>query len=197
MALYTTYTDGELVTLLQQSDEHAFREIYVRYREQLSGYAFNFSGNREDGLDVVQDIFASLWNLRNQLTITYSLRSYLYQAVRNGCISKITKMERGDLLLQSLAAMLQQDNFTSPHLKIEANETSRRIDEAIHQLPDKMQQVFRLSREEGLSHSEIGERLQISPHTVKAQVQNALKIIRSQVGNISGGIFVLIGRLLD
>ncbi|MNY37362.1 RNA polymerase sigma factor [compost metagenome] len=47
-------------------------------------------------------------------------------------------------------------------------------------MPPKMREVFEMSRREGLSHTEIGERLGISDLTVKKQVSKAVTILRKK-----------------
>jgi RNA polymerase sigma-70 factor (family 1) len=196
MALYSTLTDGDLVSLLQKSDEKAFTEIYIRYRGSLSAYAFNFCGNREDALDVAQDLFASIWNLRHQLNISHSLRAYLYQSVRNGCLQKLEKTGKHNALLNNLATRLTNEDLSLNH-HLDAKDFSNKLSVVINNMPDKMQQVFRMSREEGLTHAEIGEKLDISPLTVKTHVQNALKLIRSHVGKVSGWLLLLLSDLFN
>ncbi|MGH2624180.1 MAG: sigma-70 family RNA polymerase sigma factor, partial [Sphingobacterium sp.] len=56
------------------------------------------------------------------------------------------------------------------------------IESEIQSLPKKMKEIFILSRKEHLSHKEISEKLNISEKTVKNQVNNALKILRSKFG---------------
>jgi RNA polymerase sigma-70 factor (ECF subfamily) len=60
-----------------------------------------------------------------------------------------------------------------------AKELSNTIEGRIKELPGKMQQVFVLSRQQNLSISEISEMLNIAPRTVKNQISNALKILRT------------------
>ncbi|MBO9573143.1 MAG: sigma-70 family RNA polymerase sigma factor, partial [Chitinophagaceae bacterium] len=53
-----------------------------------------------------------------------------------------------------------------------------KVSETIESLPPECRKIFKLSREEGLSHSEIADRLAISPRTVENQVSKALKAVR-------------------
>jgi RNA polymerase sigma-70 factor (ECF subfamily) len=58
-------------------------------------------------------------------------------------------------------------------------------------MPDKMREVFRLSRREHLTHREIANRLQISEETVKKQIYLALKILKSNLGNTSLAMLIM------
>jgi len=63
-----------------------------------------------------------------------------------------------------------------------AKELSVTIEGEIRELPKKMQEVFILSRQQNLSVNEISETLNITPRTVKNQLSNALKILRTKLG---------------
>ena len=63
-----------------------------------------------------------------------------------------------------------------------AKELSATIEGEIRELPKKMQEVFILSRQQNLSVNEISETLNITPRTVKNQLSNALKILRTKLG---------------
>lgn len=56
------------------------------------------------------------------------------------------------------------------------------VEKEIAALPPQMQKVFQLSRNSHLSHNEIAELLNTSPLTVRKQIQNSLKILKSKLG---------------
>src|SRR5690606_26298278 len=62
--------------------------------------------------------------------------------------------------------------------QLDANFTQSLIDEAVNKLPAKRKQVFLLSRKEGLSRKEIATRLNVSEHTVRNQLVEALQCVR-------------------
>lgn len=69
--------------------------------------------------------------------------------------------------------------FTNPEaLQLEADEMMMLVAEAVSQLPDRCREVFRKSREEGLSNAAIADQMQISVKTVEAQITKALRRIR-------------------
>lgn len=72
-----------------------------------------------------------------------------------------------------------------------AKELAQTINNRVGELPHKMQKVFVLSRYEHLSINEISESLNITPRTVKNQLSNALKILRTRVGMLLVLFFVL------
>jgi len=69
------------------------------------------------------------------------------------------------------------------------------IEKEIQALPSKMRQIFELSRKQYLSYKEIAEQLEISEHTVKSQVSNALRILKLKLGVSAGAILFLLHHL--
>ncbi|MNL67317.1 RNA polymerase sigma factor [compost metagenome] len=65
------------------------------------------------------------------------------------------------------------------------------IEKEIAALPQKMREVFELSRKQNLSHKEIAEQLGISEQTVSKQVTNALKILKTKLGLMLYLVFLI------
>jgi RNA polymerase sigma factor (sigma-70 family) len=65
---------------------------------------------------------------------------------------------------------------------VREHQLSQLIEQEINQLPPKMREIFVLSRKHNLSHRQIAEQLDIAEPTVKKQVANALKILRTKLG---------------
>ena len=112
------------------------------------------------------DTFTHIWQHAGELRISTSVRAYLFRAVRNRALNRL-RDERPEPL------------FTNPEaLQLEADEMLLLIAEAVSQLPDRCREVFRKSREEGLSNAAIANQMRISVKTVEAQITKALRRIR-------------------
>lgn len=196
MSLYATYPDGELVSLLQKGDEKAFEEIYARYWEKLSVYVLKAIRSQEDAMDIVQEVFISIWKRRDTIQIPGPLAAYLYRSVRNGSISYIERHLKEQGFLTSLAAHAAHLDLTHAPSVLEVTELEQRLNAAINRLPVKMQEIFRLSRFENRSYREIAEALGIAETTVKKQVSNALKSIRSDLGGMPASSILALAWLL-
>lgn len=181
MTAYTHLAEEALVTLLKQSDQQAFAEIYRRYGGKLAGFAASKLYNLEDARDILQDIFVKLWEGREGLNITSNLQSYLFAIVRHRIIDKIRKnvtREEYALAVQSLAVYFEADVDKQIELKDLKNTIERSLDE----LSPRVREVYKLSRDEGLSNREIAEKLNVSEQTVKNQLSSALKHLRQTLG---------------
>jgi RNA polymerase sigma-70 factor, ECF subfamily len=179
MSSYKLYTDSELIHLLRADDTTAFSEIYVRYGERLYKQAYHVLRNREDARDIVQDIFTSLWNKRVELQIN-NLAGYLYIANRNQVIKLMTHKKISSVYFDWLQTMTDDGVDIADHA-IQEKQLQELVEGEVGKLPSKMQLVFNLSRKAHLSHKEIAAKLHLSEATVKTQVKNALRILRSKL----------------
>jgi RNA polymerase sigma-70 factor (family 1) len=176
--MYNSYSDEQLLSLLRDGDIGAFNTIYDRYSRPLYLYILSKTDRGETSKDVLQDLFATLWEKRFTLDIRLSLRSYLYQSVRH----KIIDLYRKDSTYRKYLQQLIEHFDAQPHnisetydYKAKASE----VFEAINRLPARMKEIFMLSRFENLSIEQIASRLDLSQQTVKNQITKALKILRT------------------
>jgi len=181
MSKYNLFSDAELSSLLKEGDRNAFTEIYERYKYILHAHALNKTRDREEARDVIQEIFIYLWDKREVICINNNLSGYLYKAVRNAILNKITHKQVQEKYLDSMKAFSLEDHVESDH-RIRERQLTDFIESEIAILPPKMREIFELSRKAHLSHHEIAEKLNISDQTVSKQVTNALKILRVKLG---------------
>lgn len=182
--MYQDLTDEQLLHLLRSDDRAAFAEIYDRYWEYMSLYVLKITRSPEDACDIVQDVFVSIWKRRAELMINGSLKAYLLKSVRNLSLRYIEKNISKKGFLASLSLYWKNSCVSTTHA-LEFHELESKLTRVVAQLPPKMQQVFVLSRHENLSYREIAQRLGIAETTVKKQVNNALKLIRTEVSSIN------------
>ena len=78
----------QLVQLIKKGDDESFRQVFHAYYEGLCQYAFTLLRDMDDAEDVVQAMFVKIWEKRETLNITHTMKSYLYKAVYHQCINR-------------------------------------------------------------------------------------------------------------
>ena len=184
MALYSTYTDKQLLIYLKEDDPAAFAEIYERYWERVLIYVMKAVRRQDEAEDIVQELFVSIWRRRLELDILQALSTYLFTSARYAAIRHIAQNLNNSKHLQGLVARLASSGEPGVESLMLGRELEGQIDGLIGQLPEKMREVFLLSRREQLSYKEIAERLSISEETVRKQIYKALQLLRGQLGNL-------------
>ncbi|WP_318312688.1 RNA polymerase sigma-70 factor [Flagellimonas crocea] len=174
--------------------EDDFSVIYEFYRPKLVVIVNSYVPSREDAEEIVHDVFIKLWDKWADLQITSNLTGYIYSMTRNACLdylrakkNKLTKemsLEQQEFWLNHGA--LADDMASS----ILARELQSLVDQAIEQLPEKCQKVFKKSRVEGLCNKEISKELEISPKTVENHMTRALRQLRVALAEYLPSLFL-------
>lgn len=178
---YGSLTDFELTKMLVSGDHKAFIEIYNRFQAILYVYACKITMDKGEAEDIVQEVFIYLWDKRTTVILRSSLSSYLYSAVRYKFFNLLDHQKIRRDYKQSFQNFLEHGEYITDNY-IREKEFSQLIEKEIAALPDKMREIFELSRRQNLSRTEIAEKLNISEKTVKNQISNALKILRGKLG---------------
>jgi len=176
--MYKQLTDSDLASLISQNeDESAFCELYHRYRKKIFLFCISLVKISEAAEDIVQDIFTKIWVGRRTLDPNLSFSSYVYTMARNHSLNFLREVYQTEKLkIRLLSSAITIDKEADTDLRDE--EYSQLLEKAISELPSLRQNIFRLSREEKLSHKEIAQHLNISIYTVQENISHALKHIK-------------------
>jgi len=165
---------------LLSGDEHAFSALYNQYWEALFKYVMRILPDQDEAADVLQETFVAFWELRSTLTKVKSIKAYLFVMARNFAFKRFREKLKRTEIVDKLV-MFYGEPIESAEEALGAKELTNLLDAEIDKLPQRMREVFLLSRKEHLSYKEIAERLQISDLTVKKQINNALKNLRLKI----------------
>jgi len=178
--MYEPLEDKLLLSFVQKGKTEAFRELYERYWESLYVQAKAMTSCDDTAKDIVQEVFVELWDKRQDLNIQLSLKAYLYKAIRNKVLNTYVHHKVREKYMLSIVQYFEAGENQTDYL-LRENLVRERITEEIAALPGKMRQIFEMSRNEHKTYKEIAEELNISDKTVKKQVSNALKILKSKL----------------
>lgn len=167
--------EQELLHRLAQGDEAALAAIYQQHWQGLFLSAYGVLKDRKQCEDIIQDIFLQLWLRRAELQVRETLKAYLSTAVRYQVFRHLRKAaEQRQAQLRLPAEPAAQEAEQALFQK----DIRQRIEAVVAVLPHKCRQIYRMSREDFLSHKEIAAQLQISPKTVENQLTIALRRLR-------------------
>jgi RNA polymerase sigma-70 factor (family 1) len=190
MGQYKSYGDQELIQLMQDGDERVLIEIYDRYWDKMLAVAYNRLGNQEEAEECVQDVLYKLWKLRGDFFLAkVELANYLARAIRNQSFNILDRRYRERIKSKNYAPV-KDINLLSPERQLIIRELQEQIDNSIKALPPQCQIVFKLSRQDGLSHKEIAEKLNLSENTIKSHLKKANKDIQGNMRLLSTLMFI-------
>lgn len=183
MAFADTFSDAKLFDLLKSGDHTAYEEIYNRYYAALYIHAFKRLQDREECRDIIQELFTHLWLKREKIELNGQLSGYLYTAVRNKIFDVLAKDKIKTFYLTAIQNFAASTQATTDY-RARKNQLAAIIDQEIQSLPSRTREIFELSRKGHFTHKQISEQLNISEHTVKTTVNNALKVLRVKLGTM-------------
>lgn len=147
-----------------------FRKLYL----PLGMFALRIVEDPEVAEELVANTFANVWQKTNEGLEIDNFKAYLYQSVRNECLSFLRNKKE----TISLENIHEVDEET-----IDTSERDAKIWRAIDELPPKCREVFLLSKRDGLSNEEIAEEMGISIKTVKNQMTKAFSRLRDALSS--------------
>jgi RNA polymerase sigma factor (sigma-70 family) len=172
--------------LKQQAKVQYITGMYNKFWKELYIAAFRRLRSEEHVEDILQDLFLSLLESDFGFENEQSVRALLHTRLK----SRIIDFFRRELLklsFENQEALQSEFDDTSSDTRLMNRELESIVIQEINNLPEKMKEIFLLSREEMLSNEEIATRLNISNKTVRNQLSTALKRIRITVRNYSSG----------
>ncbi|MET6997012.1 RNA polymerase sigma-70 factor [Chitinophaga defluvii] len=166
------------IALIKEGNERAFEAMYHCYHEQLYFYVLKQTGSQFLAEEVVQQTFLKCWTSRMQLPEDVPVTAILLQIAGSSLIDLLRKKATERKAMQQLATTASEDHLLH---NIQEKELTIHIHHAINSLPPVRRQVFRLSRENGLTYAQIADELSISVKTVESHITKAIKHLRKRL----------------
>lgn len=182
--------EKDIIKQLKDGDNEAYKWIYDHHYTVLCDVAYQYLHDAFLAKAMVGDVIFHLWEVRDTLHVSSSLRSYLVRAVRNRCLDHLkSEHAQREVTFSSLTPedldadegrYGLSDNY--PLGKLLERELEAEIRTAIRNLPAECRRVFLKSRFEEKKYEEIAEELHISVNTVKYHMKNALSLLQQALG---------------
>lgn len=171
------YEESKLILLLAGDSEYAFQLLYDRHRKRIYQTALRYLKSPILAQEVVQDVFLKLWFNRKSLNPDQPLEAWLYSITKNNLINRLKKIANEWKALKGLG-FISERFINNIENNLQDSQYHQLLQTAVAQLSEQQKKVFNLARDEQLTYREIGERLQISPLTVKTHMSRALESIK-------------------
>ena len=183
MAVHAAEDDTLLVTRMQRRDPQALAEVYDRYGRLTFSLILRVVRDTGIAEDLVQETFLRVWNRVHGFDAQKgSIGPWLLAVARNRAIDYLRSAAGRDR--NSLE--YEENDHPSLYFDMEKDilrsDRARRIQSAMGKLSPNQRQVIELAYFEGLSQTEMAERMGQPLGTVKTWVRSALKNLREDLG---------------
>ena len=177
-------TEQEVRRYLRQMKEEdsqvAFKRFYDLCYDRFFRIAYYFLHSEESAQEVVLDVFLKIWQTRESLHRIANLEDYFFITVRNAALARL-EQEKKQPEKTDLTADILPDMDDSPEEILIGEELFARYVKALDRLPPRCREVFIRVREDKQSYAEVAAALDISVHTVDAQLQKAIARLREML----------------
>ena len=191
-------TDNNVMIYLREGNEYAFRFIFDKYYDFLCMVADSYLRDEYISETIVGDIIYNLWEIKDNIDIKYSLRSYLVRSVKNRCINYLQQ----EYIQREISINQYEDKAAIEELFFIENkhpleslleqELENKINSIINELSPECRAVFKMSRFDGMKYEEIASELNLSVNTVKYHMKNALGKLRLELKDYILSILVFL-----
>jgi len=171
-----TYLSFLVEQIAKEGDEKSFEALFKLFYKPLCRFAERYVHSRSIAEEVVSDVFVKIWNNREKLAEVQHMETYLYVAVKNQSLTRISHLSEHFITPFDEDFTLERFmDSADPAQTLELQELQTSIDLAVEGLPHQCRMVFKLIKEDGFKYKEVAEVLNLSVRTVEAHLATALK----------------------
>lgn len=163
---------------LAQQKPEAFEMLFRTYFRVLTVFADKMLHDIDLSQDMVQEVFIRLHEKKSSLHLKGSLKSFLFQSVKNKCIDHIRSQKSKQTHHEQILRNSEEGELTD---LVEQSEFEMHVHQCISALPEQCRLIFEMNRFEGKKNQEIADELKISKRTVETQISKALKKLRVDI----------------
>ena len=183
LAIHAPGGDVDLVRRLQQRDPRALGELYDRYGRLAFSLILRIVRDAGIAEDLVQETFLRVWNRVGGFDADKgAIGPWLLAVARNRAIDYLRSASGRERNALEFEETDHPSLYRDMESEILQSDRARRVKAALQKLSPQHRQVIELAYFEGLSQTEMAERMGQPLGTVKTWVRTALKMLRDDLG---------------
>jgi RNA polymerase sigma-70 factor (ECF subfamily) len=175
-------SDVELLRSVAAGDEAALASLYDRYRLILFGLLLRILHSRAEAEDCLQEIFIQVWRQASDFDEARGRPfTWLVTMARSRAIDRLRASGSRDRTAQDAARAVVEETSDAVTDAIRSEQAAV-VRDALDALPQEQRRVLELAYFEGLTQSEVAERLNQPLGTIKTRTRTAMMKLREMLG---------------
>ena len=185
-------SEHELVAAVRRGDDGAFSELYSRYQTRIGSYVFGMVGDHGRAEDIAQDVFISALRRMRENGRPIAFKPWIYEIAKNACIDEFRRTRRArEVPLEhdegSESPSLVLASGQTPDVAVESKQRLEDLRGAFHGLSESHHKIIVMRELEGLSYSEIAERMGMSRPMVESTLFRARRRLSEEYEELVSG----------
>ena len=182
------HDERELISRCQRGDSEALKEIFDQYHKKVYGIAYGVVRQREEALDIVQEVFIKLYRSVRNFKGESKFYTYLYRMTMNTAIDHARKVGKSSFSsLEGMEGFQPSDGAEKrPDSILLHKELEEKVKVALEKLPADQRKALIFREVEGLSYQEIAEAMECSIGTVMSRLHYARTRVQELMKNYVG-----------
>jgi RNA polymerase sigma-70 factor (ECF subfamily) len=175
-----TYSEQELVALLQQRNDLSFSYLYDNYSGALLGVIGGVVSDQEIARDVLQEVFVNIWRKIESYDPTKGrLFTWMMNVARNAAIDKVRSRGYQDSMKNNAMPENGEADIVGASVGPKIDDVG--LKKVLTTLKDEHRVLIDMSYYQGYTHEEISKVLNIPLGTVKTRIRSALTHLRTMI----------------
>lgn len=177
----TMREDMLLLQRLNAGSYDSFKLLYDQWVARLYQFVLKIVKSESTAQDIVQDTFVKVWENHETINPEHSFKSFLFTIAYHRIADEFRKQLRNSLMPDYITFTSSMVSYNEAEQNLSLEEFIRQLEKAKTKLSPRQRQVFEMSKEQNLSHSEIEKLMGISNQAVRNLLTAAMKTIRQEL----------------
>lgn len=170
--------EKHIISEIRKGNATAFKDVYRAYYAPLCRFANKYFEDPQEAEDIVQDTMVKMYEQGNKLDIQ-SLRSYLFSAVKNSCLNRLSHLTVVQKHFETAAIEIKMIELEHEDAFDEDNKKTleKKVFDAINELPEQCGKIVKMHYIDGMKSKEIATATNLSPRTIETHLYKGLKTL--------------------
>lgn len=173
-----------LIEELRQGSYKAFTRLYEFYSPLLFGFIFDTLKSKSQTADIMQETFIRIWESRALIDPEQSFKAFIFKIAHNLLISEYRKQINRPELMEYLEFLNNPElEDHSTQYQLDLDEFMSQLEKAKQLLSPRQREIFELIKENGMTSTQVADRLGISEQVVRNQLSLSLKTLKKALSD--------------
>jgi RNA polymerase sigma-70 factor (ECF subfamily) len=175
--IFREVEDRDLIAKARRGDVEAYNLLVSRWEKRIFNYLLRLTRNREDAMDLSQDVFLKAYQNLPKLDDAGKFSSWLFRIAHNEAFSMLRKRKPEDELKHDPAGSRVEGRLLPMELSLA-------VDSALRRLSDDQREAVLLKVYQGFKFEEMAEILECPVSTIKSRLYTALDLLKGTLAPV-------------